>query len=38
LAGPAIITQSDTTTVVLPGFTAVVDEFANIRISEEASA
>jgi N-methylhydantoinase A len=38
LKGPAIITQSDTTTVVLPGFSAVVDEFANIRISEEAAA
>ncbi|MBX5088328.1 hydantoinase/oxoprolinase family protein [Rhizobium lentis] len=36
--GPAIVTQSDTTTVVLPGFRAVVDEFANIRISEEAAA
>ncbi len=38
LSGPAIITQSDTTTVVLPGFAAHVDEFANIRIHEEAAA
>ena len=37
-AGPAIVTQSDTTTVILPGFSAVIDEFANIRISEEAAA
>ncbi|MBY5538265.1 hydantoinase/oxoprolinase family protein [Rhizobium leguminosarum] len=37
LVGPAIITQSDTTTVVLSGFSAVVDEFANIRISEGAA-
>ncbi|TWF46439.1 hydantoinase/oxoprolinase family protein [Neorhizobium alkalisoli] len=38
LKGPAIVTQSDTTTVLLPGFSAVIDEFANIRIFEEAEA
>ncbi len=38
LNGPAIIAQSDCTTVVLSGFSATVDEFNNIRISEEVAS
>lgn len=33
IEGPAIISQLDSTTVVLPGTTAVIDEWANIRIN-----
>ncbi len=38
IEGPAIISQLDSTTVVPPGTTAVIDEWANIRIniSQEA--
>ena len=32
LAGPAIVEQMDSTTVVLPGQAAVVDEHANLVI------
>ncbi|MFC3339830.1 hydantoinase/oxoprolinase family protein [Paracandidimonas soli] len=31
--GPAIVAQDDTTTVILPGYRCVVDEFLNLRIS-----
>jgi N-methylhydantoinase A len=37
-AGPAIVTEFDSTTVVLPGYEAEVDEFLNILIRPEASA
>ncbi|KGT72784.1 5-oxoprolinase, partial [Bradyrhizobium japonicum] len=33
--GPAIITQKDSTTLVLPGFVAEVDQWMNLLISEE---
>jgi len=33
LAGPAIVSQDDCTTVILPGYLCSVDEFANLRIS-----
>ncbi|WP_076997344.1 hydantoinase/oxoprolinase family protein [Variovorax sp. KK3] len=33
LAGPAIVSQDDCTTVILPGYQCTVDEFANLRIS-----
>jgi N-methylhydantoinase A len=32
LAGPAIVEQSDTTTVIPPGVTALVDEAGNLRL------
>lgn len=32
LAGPAIVEQSDTTSVVPPGWTATVDEFRNLQV------
>ncbi|MFD0452248.1 hypothetical protein ACFQZK_16635 [Rhodococcus aetherivorans] len=32
IPGPAVITQLDSTTVVPPGTTATIDEWANIRI------
>jgi N-methylhydantoinase A len=35
--GPAIITEFDSTTVVLPGYTAEIDRFANILINPETS-
>jgi N-methylhydantoinase A len=35
LYGPAIVTQKDSTTLVLPGFVAKVDEHMNLLISEE---
>jgi N-methylhydantoinase A len=35
-AGPAVVTQDDCTTVVPPGMTARVDEYANLRIAEAA--
>jgi N-methylhydantoinase A len=34
-SGPAIVMQDDCTTVVPPGFAAVVDEFTNLRITRE---
>jgi N-methylhydantoinase A len=34
--GPAIIEQIDTTTAVPPGYVAVVDEWLNLRITEES--
>jgi N-methylhydantoinase A len=33
--GPAVVTQDDCTTVVPPGFTAIVDEYTNLRITPE---
>ena len=33
-SGPAVVTQDDCTTVVPPGYAAVVDEYTNIRITE----
>jgi N-methylhydantoinase A len=36
-AGPAVVTQDDCTTVVPPGMTARVDEYANLRIATEAA-
>jgi N-methylhydantoinase A/oxoprolinase/acetone carboxylase beta subunit len=40
IVGPAIITQMDTTTLILPDHTGVVDEVANILIwpNEKISA
>jgi N-methylhydantoinase A len=37
-AGPAIVMQDDCTTIVPPGFAAVVDEFTNLRITREIAA
>ncbi|REJ07126.1 hydantoinase/oxoprolinase family protein [Halobacillus trueperi] len=37
IIGPAIISQKDTTTLVLPGFTAAIDKNLNILIEEGAS-
>jgi N-methylhydantoinase A len=34
-AGPAIVTEFDSTTVVLPGYVAAVDRFSNILITPE---
>jgi N-methylhydantoinase A len=34
--GPAIVTEFDSTTVVLPGYTAEMDEFYNILINPKA--
>jgi N-methylhydantoinase A len=34
--GPAVVTQDDCTTVVPPGMTARVDDYANLRIATEA--
>ncbi|QQE80017.1 hydantoinase/oxoprolinase family protein [Alicyclobacillus sp. SO9] len=34
ITGPAIVTQKDSTTLVLPGFIAAVDAYANIIISK----
>jgi N-methylhydantoinase A len=36
-AGPAVVTQDDCTTVVPPGMTARVDEYANLRIASETA-
>jgi N-methylhydantoinase A len=36
LAGPAIVTEFDSTTVVLPGYVAEVDRYSNILITEGA--
>jgi N-methylhydantoinase A len=33
--GPAIVTQKDSTTLVLPGFVATVDKYMNLLISKE---
>ena len=38
LAGPAVITEFDSTTVVLPGYAAEVDTWFNILIRPEGSA
>jgi len=35
--GPAVITEFDSTTVVLPGYTAEIDRFANILINPDNS-
>ena len=32
LAGPAIVAQDDTTTVIPPGFAAEVDRFGNLHL------
>jgi len=37
LAGPAIVTEFDSTTVVLPGYAAEVDRLFNILITPEAT-
>jgi N-methylhydantoinase A len=37
LDGPALITQPDTTTLVLPGYSATVDELFNIAINPSAT-
>ena len=34
-AGPAIVTEFDSTTVVLPGYVAEVDRYSNILITPE---
>ncbi|HWK48030.1 MAG TPA: hydantoinase/oxoprolinase family protein [Stellaceae bacterium] len=36
--GPAVVTQDDCTTIVLPGFSVRVDEYTNLRIIPEPSA
>ena len=36
LAGPAIVTQADSTTVIHPGHIAIVDQYLNIMISPES--
>ena len=36
IAGPAIVTEFDSTTVVLHGYTAEVDLYFNLLISPEA--
>ena len=36
VAGPAIVEQSDTTTVIPPGVTATVDDAGNLRLRREA--
>jgi N-methylhydantoinase A len=36
IAGPAIVEQYDSTTVVLPGQALTVDDFGNLLIAEEA--
>jgi N-methylhydantoinase A len=38
IAGPAVITEFDSTTVVLPGYAAEVDRFHNILIRPEVAA
>ena len=38
LAGPAIIDQMDTTTLIPPGFAARVDQFGNIVIGQVGKA
>ncbi|MFP7300475.1 hydantoinase/oxoprolinase family protein [Neobacillus niacini] len=35
VSGPAIVTQKDSTTLVLPGFAATVDKYMNLLISKE---
>jgi N-methylhydantoinase A len=35
LAGPAIVEQADTTTVIPPGVTARVDEGGNLRLRRD---
>jgi N-methylhydantoinase A len=37
VAGPAVITEFDSTTVVLPGYTAEIDRFHNILINPDGS-
>jgi N-methylhydantoinase A len=37
LAGPAIVEQADTTTVIPPGVTALVDEAGNLRLRRDRS-
>jgi N-methylhydantoinase A len=34
VAGPAVIVQDDTTTVIEPGYAGAVDRFGNILIEE----
>jgi N-methylhydantoinase A len=34
IAGPAVIVQDDTTTVIEPGYAGAVDRFGNILIEE----
>jgi N-methylhydantoinase A len=37
LQGPAVVAQDDCTTTILPGYTAEVDAFANLRITSGAA-
>ena len=37
ITGPAIITQADSTTLILPGYTVEVDEYMNLIIHEEVN-
>jgi N-methylhydantoinase A len=37
-AGPAVVMQDDCTTVVPPGFTVTIDEYANLRIASREAA
>ena len=37
LAGPSIVTEFDSTTVILEGYTAEIDRFFNLLIRPEAS-
>jgi N-methylhydantoinase A len=37
-SGPAVVTEFDSTTVVLPGYVAAVDEHFNILINPEGVA
>ena len=37
-SGPAVVTEFDSTTVVLPGYVAEVDEYFNILINPEGVA
>jgi N-methylhydantoinase A len=37
VAGPAVITEFDSTTVVLPGYVAEIDRFHNILINPDGS-
>ena len=37
LVGPAVIVQEDSTTVIEPGYTGTIDEYANIVILETES-
>jgi len=38
VVGPAIVSEMDSTTVVLPGYVATVDKVGNLLINPQASA